>query len=82
VNTLLRHRFSASELVVREQRSGREVHVSVSLSSIQIKKPEGTESIRMFKAAKGGVIFDGTRKISSAPQMALAFLQELAVPEC
>jgi hypothetical protein len=69
--------LSDSALIVREYTSGRELHVQVSTTLLRMNTPETTEIIQIFKAAKGGIVFEGARKISSVPQMASTLLQEL-----
>jgi hypothetical protein len=71
--------FSESELILREQTSARELRIWVSESALRKKNRDTIELIRIFKAGRGSIVFEGRKKISSVPQLALALIQELAI---
>ncbi len=68
---------SESELILHEQNSGGELLISLSKSALRKSHRETVEIIPIFKTVRGSVVFEGGRKISSIPQMALVLIREL-----
>jgi hypothetical protein len=68
-----------SELILRQLDSSRELRVR--LAGEWIVNGDTTEELRIVKTPRGSVIFEGTEKITSVPQLALKFMQDLAGTE-
>jgi hypothetical protein len=72
---------SDSELILRRIDSSREVKIILNEGWIIEDHGNVTEELRIVKLPRGGIVFEGTEKITSIPHLALKFIQDLAKVE-